>query len=206
MLTIRYLCANAFCVYCALFFYEKKKCGISPPTPCLRCATDGSSKSVNCAARMMVPPPYGKLIARWHHDTCFYSTRGHTGSLLVPTIHTNILIADFLNIFFYEFLSTQLKWPCIRADLMTALYAVTISLRGSRIKVYDLSLTHSLTHSLIWRPSRIADTPPLLPISRYGHCLFVADVCLCSEVLSARWLLVFLWVWYHVGVQSSGRV
>ena len=27
----------------------------------------------------------------------------------------------------------------------------------------------SLTHSLIWRPSRVADTPPLLPISRYGH-------------------------------------
>ena len=41
----------------------------------------------------------------------------------------------------------------------------------------------SLTHSLIWRPSRVADTPPLLPISRYGYCLFVADVCLCSEVL-----------------------
>ena len=40
-----------------------------------------------------------------------------------------------------------------------------------------------LTHSLIWRPSRVADTPPLLPISRYGYCLFVADVCLCSEVL-----------------------
>ena len=38
-------------------------------------------------------------------------------------------------------------------------------------------------HSLIWRPSRVADTPPLLPISRYGYCLFVADVCLCSEVL-----------------------
>ena len=42
---------------------------------------------------------------------------------------------------------------------------------------------HSLTHSLIWRPSRVANTPPLLPISRYGYCLFVADVCLCSEVL-----------------------
>ena len=42
---------------------------------------------------------------------------------------------------------------------------------------------NSLTHSLIWRPSRVADTPPLLPISRYGHRLFVADVCLCSEVL-----------------------
>ena len=39
------------------------------------------------------------------------------------------------------------------------------------------------SHSLIWRPSRVADTPPLLPISRYGYCLFVADVCLCSEVL-----------------------
>ena len=43
--------------------------------------------------------------------------------------------------------------------------------------------TRILTHSLIWRPSRVADTPPLLPISRYGYCLFVADVCLCSEVL-----------------------
>ena len=39
------------------------------------------------------------------------------------------------------------------------------------------------TTLLIWRPSRVADTPPLLPISRYGYCLFVADVCLCSEVL-----------------------
>ena len=41
----------------------------------------------------------------------------------------------------------------------------------------------SITHSLIWRPSRVADTPPLLPISRYGYRLFVADVCLCSAVL-----------------------
>ena len=40
-----------------------------------------------------------------------------------------------------------------------------------------------VTHSLIWRPSRVADTLPLLPISRYGYCPFVADVCLCSEVL-----------------------
>ena len=38
-------------------------------------------------------------------------------------------------------------------------------------------------HSLIWRPSRVADTPPLLPISRYGYRLYVADACLCSEVL-----------------------
>ena len=37
------------------------------------------------------------------------------------------------------------------------------------------------THSLSWRPSRVADTPPLLPISRYGYRLFVADVCLCSS-------------------------
>ena len=44
-------------------------------------------------------------------------------------------------------------------------------------------IQHSLTHSLIWHPSRVADTPPLLPISRYGYRLFVADVCLCSEVL-----------------------
>ena len=29
--------------------------------------------------------------------------------------------------------------------------------------------SHLDTHSLIWRPSRVADTPPLLPISRYGH-------------------------------------
>ena len=42
---------------------------------------------------------------------------------------------------------------------------------------------YMLTHSLIWRLSRVADTPPLLPISRYGYCLFVADVSLCSEVL-----------------------
>ena len=43
--------------------------------------------------------------------------------------------------------------------------------------------TITITHSLIWRPSRVADTPPLLPISRNCYCLVVADVCLCSEVL-----------------------
>ena len=31
----------------------------------------------------MVPPLYGRLIARWRHGTCFYLTRGPTGSLLV---------------------------------------------------------------------------------------------------------------------------
>ena len=43
---------------------------------------------------MMVPPLYGRLIARWRHGiwchrygkgSCFNSTRGHTGSLLVFT-------------------------------------------------------------------------------------------------------------------------
>ena len=34
------------------------------------------------------------------------------------------------------------------------------------------------THSLIWRLSRVADTHPLVPISRYSYCLFVADVSL----------------------------
>ena len=48
---------------------------------------------------------------------------------------------------------------------------------------YFNSFIFDHSHSLIWRPSRVADTPPLLPISRYGYCLFVADVCLCSEVL-----------------------
>ena len=43
-----------FVFYCPLFFTIKKKCGISPPTRCLRCATDGSAKSINCAARTMV--------------------------------------------------------------------------------------------------------------------------------------------------------
>ena len=41
-------------------------------------------------------------------------------------------------------------------------------------------------HSLIWRPSRVADTPPLLPISRYGYRLFVADVCLCTPFHRAK--------------------
>ena len=41
----------------------------------------------------------------------------------------------------------------------------------------------TITHSIIWRPSRVADTPPLLPISWYSYYLFVADVSLCSEVL-----------------------
>ena len=31
----------------------------------------------------MVPPLYGRLIDRCRHGTCFYSTRGPTGSLLV---------------------------------------------------------------------------------------------------------------------------
>ena len=56
------------------------------------CTTDGSAKSVNCAARTMVPPLYGRLIGRWRHGKwchlcgkglCFHSTRGPTGSLLV---------------------------------------------------------------------------------------------------------------------------
>ena len=47
----------------------------------------------------------------------------------------------------------------------------------------SLSLLCIYSFIIIWRPSRVADTPPLIPISRYGYCLFVADVCLCSEVL-----------------------
>ena len=50
---------------------------------------------------------------------------------------------------------------------------------NNSIHIYNICYIHSL----IWRPSRVADTPPLLPISRYGYRLFVADVCLCSEVL-----------------------
>ena len=54
-----------------------------------------SAQSLNCAARTMVPPLYGILIARWRHGRwchlcgkgpCLYSTRGPTGSLLVSTI------------------------------------------------------------------------------------------------------------------------
>ena len=37
----------------------------------LRCANDGAGSS------------HGRLIARWRHGRCFYSTRGPTGSLLV---------------------------------------------------------------------------------------------------------------------------
>ena len=47
----------------------------------------------------------------------------------------------------------------------------------------DPNLAVHIHTPLIWCPSRVADTPPLLPISRYGYCLFVADACLCSEVL-----------------------
>ena len=40
-----------------------------------------------------------------------------------------------------------------------------------------------ITHSLIWRPFLVDDTPPLVPISLYSYCLSVVDVSLCSEVL-----------------------
>ena len=39
------------------------------------------------------------------------------------------------------------------------------------------------SHSLIWRPVRVSDTPPLVPISWYDYCLGVVDVSLCSEVV-----------------------
>ena len=50
----------------------------------------------------------------------------------------------------------------------------------------ELIMVRSLSNSIIWRPSRVADTPPLLPISWYSYRLFVADIiCLCSEVLQS---------------------
>ena len=42
-LPIRDLCATAFLRFIVLCFLREKKCGISPPTSCLRCATDGSA-------------------------------------------------------------------------------------------------------------------------------------------------------------------
>ena len=39
------------------------------------------------------------------------------------------------------------------------------------------------THSLIWRPSQVADTPSLYPVSRWSHGLFVSDMCMLREVL-----------------------
>ena len=87
-------------------------------------------------------------------------------------------------------------WPCMIASnansRMNSLLLVSWGILESQSRCRDTCLCYScvvniifwmVTHSLIWRPSRVADTPPLLPISRYGYCLFVADVCLCSEVL-----------------------
>ena len=82
-------------------------------------------------------------------------------------------------------------------DIMYSLGLCPLIDRPSRITNHSSTLVDTIftnakeynnvsvlfTHSLIWRPSRVADTPPLLPISRYGYCLFVADVRLCSEVL-----------------------
>ena len=36
-----------------LFTFTFAKLGISPPTRCLRCATDGSAQSIDCAARLV---------------------------------------------------------------------------------------------------------------------------------------------------------
>ena len=55
------------------------------------------------AARLMIPPLYGRLIARWRHGrwlhrygkgSCFNSTRGHTGSLLVITKNKHYFLSD----------------------------------------------------------------------------------------------------------------
>ena len=72
MLPIQGLCATAFCVL--LYFVAfRHRCDVY-------------------AARTIVPPLYGRLIARWRHgrwchrcgkEPCFYPTRGPTGSLLV---------------------------------------------------------------------------------------------------------------------------
>ena len=84
-----------FAFYCTLSFTKNnnKLYGISLPTHrCLRCATDGSAKSINCAARTMTPPLCSRLIARSRHGRwchrygkgfCFNSTGGHTGYILV---------------------------------------------------------------------------------------------------------------------------
>ena len=61
--------------------------------------------------------------------------------------------------------------------------SLVVAIFNYGLAICRAALRIASTHSLIWRPSRVADTPPLLPISRYGYCLFVADVCLGSEVL-----------------------
>ena len=75
-----------FAFYCPLCFTKKILNNVAfrhrPLTRCLRCATDGSAKLINCAART-AGSSHGRLIARWRHGRCFYSTRGPTGSLVV---------------------------------------------------------------------------------------------------------------------------
>ena len=72
-----------------------------------------------------------------------------------------------------------LSWSNVKENL------TAIDAYGAHIYIvmslhYNFALTVSKSSGVL---SRVADTPPLLPISRYGYCLFVAVVSLCSEVL-----------------------
>ena len=78
------------------------------------------------------------------------------------------------------------RTSCVSACTCTLTYLHPMSCPFVLKKMYAITailIIWAITHSLIWLPSRVADTPPLLPIYRYGYRLFVADVSLCSEVL-----------------------
>ena len=98
------------------------------------------------------------------------------------------------------------KFRFLRFSTLPSLSGSVFSFLVSRPIIVLLLLLHSLpsslplssslssfTHSLMWCPSRVADTPPLLHISRYDHCLFVADVCLCSEALQPGGYWSYSW-------------
>ena len=97
------------------------------------------------------------------------------------TSHLSVPEYGIINASNFKFGITPGSNPQKGVTQLTFIYLKTP--RVNPMTYRSLVFPESLTHSLIWRPSRVAHTPPLLPISRYGYCPFVADVCLCSEVL-----------------------
>ena len=90
MLPIRDLCATVFGVLLSSVFYEKKKIMWHFATDHQRdvyAALLMGLRNRSIALReQWCGSSHGRLIARWRHDRCFYSTRGRTGSLLVTTM------------------------------------------------------------------------------------------------------------------------
>ena len=59
-------------------------------------------------------------------------------------------------------------------------YVAELLVRSTSLVQLVRTMIHSATHT---SASRVADTPPLVPISRYSYRLFVVAVSLLSKVL-----------------------